>query len=266
MDEIEDASVNFLEQFNEIKFLWEEELEESFEKFLATGVDPRDEFIASLKKQAEAEGLEEEQLEVEIEAYDAMAAKILGGVHTKHPSLEAFDEKITLLTDVKNKIANIAVMSDIGWIRADCKPLIADVQRLIDAWIDKFTLFLRNKSTTCIGNMNAFIAEVSDGIKTLPANAEKEKDKRLLTKVMTHLRDINQIKDKTLALVGPLRDTTALLKKHAVQMDQDYFVVLENSKAEMLEVADKALGPTKEAILPLQAQEANNVKERRRKF
>ena len=57
MDEIEDASVNFLEQFNDIKFLWEEELEESFEKFLATGVDPRDEFIAGLKKQAEAEGL-----------------------------------------------------------------------------------------------------------------------------------------------------------------------------------------------------------------
>ena len=266
MDEIEDASVNFLEQFNDIKFLWEEELEESFEKFLATGVDPRDEFIAGLKKQAEAEGLEEEQVEVEIEAYDAMAAKILGGVHTKHPSLEAFDEKITLLTDVKNKIANIAVMSDIGWIRADCKPLIADVQRLIDAWIDKFTLFLRHKSTTCIANMNAFIADVSEGIQKLPANAEKEKDKQLLTKVMTHLRDVNQIRDKTLALIGPLRDTTALLKKHAVQMDQDYFVVLENSKAEMVEVSDKALGPTKEAILPLQAKEANNVKERRRKF
>ena len=49
MDEIEDASVNFLEQFNEIKFLWEEELEASFEKFLSTGIDPREVFIASMK-------------------------------------------------------------------------------------------------------------------------------------------------------------------------------------------------------------------------
>ena len=63
-----------------------------------------------------------------------------------------------------------------------------------------------------------------------------------------------------------MRDTIALLKKHTVVMEQDYFVVLENSKAEMIEVADKALGHTKEQILPLQAKEANNVKDRRRKF
>ena len=87
-------------------------------------------------------------IEVEIESYDAMAAKILEGVESKHPNLDAFDEKITLLTDVKNKIANIPPMSDIGWIRGDCKPFIKDVQRLIDEWIDKFTLFLLNKSVT----------------------------------------------------------------------------------------------------------------------
>jgi len=61
-----------------------------------------------------------------------MARKILNGVITKHPSLDAFDEKITLLTEVKNKIDAIAPMSDIGWIRADCRPLIKDVQLKIN--------------------------------------------------------------------------------------------------------------------------------------
>ena len=88
-------------------------------------------FIDSLRNQGELQ-LEDEQIEVEIESYDAMAAKILEGVVTKHPSLDAFDEKITLLTEVKNKIDTYPPMADIGWIRADCKPLIKDVQRLIN--------------------------------------------------------------------------------------------------------------------------------------
>ena len=111
-----------------------------------------------------------------------------------------------------------------------------------------------------------FIEDVKTGIKKLPEKNDNAKDKQLLTKVMTHLRDVKEIKDKTLGLVDPMRDTIALLKKHVVPMQQDYFVLLENSKADMIEVADKALGPTKEAILPLQNKEANNVKDRRRKF
>jgi dynein heavy chain len=63
-----------------------------------------------------------------------------------------------------------------------------------------------------------------------------------------------------------MRDAVALLKKHGVPMQQDYFVALENVRGDLKEVADKALGPVKEAILPLQSKEANNVKDRRRKF
>ena len=157
-------------------------------------------------------------------------------------------------------------MSDIGWIRADCKPLIKDVQALINSWIDRFTLFLLNNTMYRLNNMVDFINKVKTGIKTLPVKNDNARDKKLLTEVMTHLRDVNQIKEKTLGLIGPMRDTVALLKKHAVPMQQDYFVLLENSKTDLIETADKALGPTKEAILPLQSKEANNVKDRRRKF
>ena len=49
-------------------------------------------------------------------------------------------------------------------------------------------------------------------------------------------------------------------------MKADYLVELENCKTDLLDVADRALGPTKEAILPLQGKEANNVKDKRRAF
>ena len=63
-----------------------------------------------------------------------------------------------------------------------------------------------------------------------------------------------------------MKDVILLLKKHAVDMNQDFLVLLENCKTDLIDVSDRALGPTKEQILPLQSKEANNVKERRRVF
>lgn len=45
-------------------------------------------------------------------------------------------------------------------------------------------------------------------------------------------------------------------------MDEDFLVKLENSKTLLIEVSEKALGPVKEAILPLQNQEAGNIKKK----
>jgi len=50
LNEIEEASANFLDQYSDIKFLWEEELEVSFQKFLSEGPDLRETFIEKLHK------------------------------------------------------------------------------------------------------------------------------------------------------------------------------------------------------------------------
>ena len=46
---------------------------------------------------------------------------------------------------------------------------------------------------------------MSDGIKVLPKEAEKKSDKELLMRVMTHLRDVKMIKDRTLAEIEPMK-------------------------------------------------------------
>jgi len=61
-----------------------------------------------------------------------------------------------------------------------------------------------------------------------------------------------------------------LLKKHNVDVNagqkSDLLVVLENSRTDLIDTADKALGPIKEQILPLQSKESDNVKSRVRQF
>jgi hypothetical protein len=83
---------------------------------------------------------------------------------------------------------------------------------------------------------------------------------------MTHLRDVKMIKDRTQSEIEPMKQVIALLKKHNVKMDEDFLVKLENSKTSLIDVSEKALGPVKEAILPLQNKEATNIKDRLRKF
>lgn len=111
-----------------------------------------------------------------------------------------------------------------------------------------------------IQNIQKFIDEVQTGIKVLPESAESKKEKELLMQVMTHLRDVKMIKDRTLEEIEPMKQTIMLLKKHQVKMDEDFLVKLENAKTHLIEVSEKALGPVKEAILPLQNQEAGNIK------
>ena len=111
-----------------------------------------------------------------------------------------------------------------------------------------------------ISNIQKFIDEVSNGIKVPPESSKTQKDKEHLMQVMTHLRDVKMIKDRTLDEIEPMKRAIILLKKHQVKMDEDFLVKLENSKTQLIEISEKALGPVKEAILPLQNQEAGNIK------
>ena len=55
------------------------------------------------------------------------ADKILDGVRTKQPNLEAFDERITFLTAIKNDISSMKTSVDIGWLRVNATPLIKEL-------------------------------------------------------------------------------------------------------------------------------------------
>ena len=124
-----------------------------------------------------------------------MSNKILEGVVCQQPSLEVFDAEITRLYDYKARIQSMKPSADIGWLRVNSQPLIKELQIIINQWIEKFTSFLYDNTMKQIKNIQGFIKEVQDGIKVLPKDLSKKSDNVLLTKVMTHLRDVTQIKD-----------------------------------------------------------------------
>lgn len=174
--------------------------------------------------------------------------------------MELFDEKITYLNKVKKEINEMKPSVDIGWLRVSANPLIEKLRTTVNQWIDTYQNFLLHNTVRQIHNIESFIRDTTDGIKVLPQSADSKKEKELLMKVMTVLRDVKMIKGRTLDQIEPMKSTVMLLKKHQLKMEEDLLVKLENSKTALVEVSERALGPVKEQILPLQNKEASNIK------
>lgn len=94
---------------------------------------------------------------------------------------------------------------DIGWLRVNSLPLINEMKKTVTEWIDAYTHFLLSNTITEIQNIQKFIDEVQSGIKVLPEGSETKKEKELLMQVMTHLRDVKMIKDRTFDEIEPMK-------------------------------------------------------------
>jgi hypothetical protein len=100
-------------------------------------------------------------------------------------------------------------------------------------------------------NIENWTKEVDEGISVLPSKdieqfkKKQQKEKKILITVMTHLRDVKQIKDITLNLFPGMKDTIHLLKKHIehVEMEPnvDYNLKCDTAKMFLTEVSDKAM-------------------------
>jgi len=163
-------------------------------------------------------------------------------------------------------IADMRVVTDIGWLRIHSAPFRDALLTIVTTWIKKYTNFLFDNMAKEIENIQNFIDDVTKGIKVIPEQASTKKEKEILMQVMTHLRDVKMIKDHTANEFEPMKDTVVLLKKHGEITPQpdkeDYLVIIERMKSKLKEVSQQALGPVKEEILPLQNQEASNIKQR----
>lgn len=251
MAEMEKETEDFIGQYEEFSFLWKEHIEENFKAFLETGV------VQEHKKPVE-DG-EDGEMEDD-ETFLWMAEKILKGIVVKKPSLDKFDDKITYLTSIKTKISDMETPTQKGWLKINSQPLKSALSDIINTWISCYTDFLLKNTVTEINNIIAFTKEVSEGIKVVPNKAESQHEKDLLMKVMTHLRDVKMIKDHSLNEFNPMKETVQLLKKHGVEPEGDLLIKIENAKTSLVEASERALGPIKEQILPLQNKEGTNIK------
>jgi dynein heavy chain len=131
LGEITNASKKFLDQYRSWEFLWKEDVETSFNKFLASGPDLRDiyeeseraKILASADKDQDQEEFDN-KMKYAMQCYDFLQQKIFKGVTTRQPDLAAFDKKIEFLHNVKNQIDGTTLVSNIGWLKVTTSSLV----------------------------------------------------------------------------------------------------------------------------------------------
>jgi hypothetical protein len=159
MNEITSQGSAFLDQFRQWDFLWKEDLEKSFKKFLEGGEDLKEIFRKKMHATHVGEDEEDYQnhMKEAMDKFDFMNNKILDGVTTRQPDLAEFDKKIEYLHSVKQQIDGQKLVHDIGWLKVVAQSLVNRLHETITAWIEKYTQYLLNNTMQEISNITNFI-------------------------------------------------------------------------------------------------------------
>ena len=256
---IESAVMGYSKEFSEYRFLWEQDLDNTFQEFLES------------TKEQKKENAEEDEEEEE-ERKKILERTIFRGVASKPPPLSLFDTEISRLISVEGRISDIKDYIDIQWIRVKSNRLRDSLQSKIRRWIEKYSSYLKTDLTTKLENMRRFTKEVEEGIKLIPQGTDTPEEKAQLDNVMNLLRDMKevyevagtQIQGKQ-TMIDLLRESVQLLKKHGITVDEQSIDDIENAKSALKDINSKSL-EAREQINPLQTKETDNIKIESRAF
>ena len=176
LDEITSKGSSFLDQYRQWDFLWKQEVESSFQEFLLQGTDLKDIYVKECTSKYMSDDTEEMENNMRnaMDRYSYLEKKVFNGVTTRAPDLQAFDKKIEFLHSVKNSIDGQKVNHDIGWLKVSSQKLIEKLHATVNEWIEKYTQFLLQNTTSEITNIQNFIERVKKGIENLPERSETQ--------------------------------------------------------------------------------------------
>jgi len=255
---IDNAVSGYSKEFDEFAFLWNTNLEEAFQKFLASN--------------SENKATTEEDEEETLEKQAILNRTIFKGVAASLPPLSLFDAEIARLTVFESKIAEIKDFIDIHWIRVKSDKLREALNIEVRKWIDKYSSYLRNDLMQKLSNMQQFVKDVEDGIKQIPKGTDTAEEKAELDKVMNLLRDMKEVFEVTgkvdkngKTMIDTLRDSVQILKKHGIPIEEQVIDQIENTKSSLKDINSKS-SEARELINPLQMKETENIKSEARDF
>ncbi|KAL8454374.1 hypothetical protein Emag_001401 [Eimeria magna] len=212
-------------------------------------------FIAeSPPEQLDVTGSEGEPLDVVLELIKIDLGRTI-------PQLSCFDEKITFFETLRSEIAELKTPVDIYWLRINAQPAKVQLSQLATSWASYYTNFLLNCCLNRADAITSFISRMDAFLSTKPPteNSEEPPDTDALYKFMTHIRDVKIASGPIKHLLGPIHEQVALLRKHGCFVEESRLQMLDAASSKWEEVIRKAF-EAKEAILPMQNAEVNNIR------
>lgn len=246
---------NIKKDLQKYSYLWEQDPEEGFGKFLEQNEPKVD----------KVDGEEEVKRE----------NILLKGCRELIPNLDLFDEKITNLKQIQIEVAKIQTPVEKAWIKIDLRNFIKALEVKINSWIKVYTDFLTIEFKTTLKNLKDFNHRTNIGLKTNPkdvfANADphnerqKDKNRNLLMKVMKHISEMKNVKGQISVVIERMRNMILKLKKHGIQVaekgEEEPLQAIEASEGGFNET-EKKVNEIKKDIINIIGDEAIEVKKK----
>lgn len=172
----------------------------------------------------ELEDLEDPEVVAKVEAWNAareadlVAREAAGdiapfvGATERVLDLAAFDARICELRDVMTDIGRTRASVDLSFIRINAQPIKQALATCVTKWIYMFTSYLQEHVVGSLQWLADFMARTRAGLRE-DVTADPG-ERQALMDVITHIRDVRRVMDRTQAMFSPLRETVHLLTKH----------------------------------------------------
>jgi len=178
------------------------------------------------------------------------------------PTSVHFKQNIDKFNGVAETVAALkdTVFFD-GWYRVDVKLFRSALQNTIKKWSNMFIKYLTEHITTSLADLDAFIKDASQGLKTVVPEGNYDK----LVLVMGYL---NKVTDRTVTTDSgftTLNEMSALLSSYAIELPSVVTELLSNLPAKWSDTK-KFAETVMHSVAPAQADEVAKLRRRINQF
>jgi dynein heavy chain len=231
----EEQCNEFRRPFFEHRHLWVKDIETQLAKFVAASRRAGDAADADADADADAEAHSDALAELDLDKFDAQIA-----------IYKAEQAEVELLTAGGSS----------RFVRINSKPVKNAIAVWVSKWVYAYTHFLEQRITASLDDLMSFVQKVQSGLNT---EFDPEDTDQLIS-AMTYIRDVRRRTDEIDHMWIPLKGTVALLRKSGIAVPEATTELIE-SAPQRWENAKKATVHSREALGPLQALQAEKIKE-----
>ncbi|XP_076457719.1 uncharacterized protein LOC143291635 isoform X3 [Babylonia areolata] len=232
VDDNAEECKKLLDEFKEYAFLWQQDVNQTFEDFLNGRLTPnplRSTRVTRIDKQQVPQPPiqtdRSSQASRGSSARSAMSAEVYENAErtfltpkgatdrekSNVPSLDEFDNEIDIYRTARDEVENFDDYHCVGWLRVDVQPIKQVLTTYASKWMWTFTKYLSDQVTAMLENLDMFLKRIEPEIESITG---EERDTASFMKMMRLFNEVSAQQSEMDGKFAAMHRTVLLLKKY----------------------------------------------------
>ncbi|XP_070202269.1 uncharacterized protein [Littorina saxatilis] len=232
VDDNAEECKKLLEVFKEYAFLWQQDVNQTFQDFLNGLKTPNPLRVATAAKvdkqhvpqppvqtdrSSQASRASSARSAMSQEVYENAERTFLTpknateGEKRNVPSLDEFDNEIDIYRTARDEVQGLEEYHSVGWLRVDLQPIKQVLTTYASKWIWTFTKYLSDQVTAMLEDLDRFLKRIEPEIESITG---EERDTASFMKMMRLFNEVSAQQSEMDGKFAAMHRTVLLLKKY----------------------------------------------------